>query len=95
MRYKRRLAVLVGVLFGSLVLAAAIGAAPLQAPAIDWDVMGGGGGHLEQGSLSLDYTIGQPLANQLGSGDAALCVGYWCGVSTESRIYLPLVLKSA
>lgn len=51
--------------------------------------------HLEQGNLSLDTTIGQPVANQLGNGDVVLCVGYWCGVSTESTIYLPLVLKSA
>jgi hypothetical protein len=94
MKRKRKLAVLVAVLFGSLVLTGAIRAATFQTPVVGWDVMSGGGGHLEQGDLSLDYTIGQPVAGQLGSGDVALCVGFWCGVSVENYIYLPLVLRN-
>jgi hypothetical protein len=94
MKRKREWAVLIGVLLGNLVLTAVIGAATFQAPAVDWDMMGGGGGHLEQGNLSLDYTIGQPVASQLGSGDVALCVGFWCGVSIENYIYLPLALRN-
>ena len=90
---KRKLAVLIGALLGSLMLAGALRAAPLQTRVVDWDVMGGGGDHLEQGILSLDYTIGQPVASQLDSGNVILCVGFWCGASTESYIYLPLVLK--
>jgi hypothetical protein len=93
MKRKRKLTALVGVLFGSLVLTGAIWAAPLQTPAIDWNVIGGGG-HLGQGNLSLDYTIGQPVAGQLDNGDVALCVGFWCGVSVASYIYLPLVLRN-
>ncbi len=94
MKRKQKLAVPVGVLFGSLVLTVVFGAAPLQTPAIDWDVMGGGGGHLEQENLSLDYTIGQPVTSQLGSGDVALCTGFWCNMSTENYIYLPLVVRN-
>jgi hypothetical protein len=92
MKRKRNSAVLVAALLGSLVLAGMVAAA-LQTPAIDWDAMGGGGGHLEQGNLSLDYTIGQPVVGQLG-GNVMLCIGFWCGTSTENIIYLPLVLRN-
>jgi hypothetical protein len=93
MKRKWNSAVWVAVLLGSLVLAGIMRAAALQTPTIDWDVMGGGGGHLEQGNLSLDHTIGQPVVGQLG-GNVMLCIGFWCGTSTENIIYLPLVLRS-
>ena len=94
MKRKQKLAMLLGVLFSSLVLGGAIKAFTLQTPVIDWDVIGNGGGHLEQGDLSLDYTIGQPVAGQLSIGDTTLCAGYWCGASAKNHVYLPLVLKS-
>lgn len=93
MKCKRKLIVLLGILFGSLMLVGTIGAVTFQAP-IDWDVRGSGGSHLEQGDLTLDYTIGQPVVSQISSGNVTLCTGFWCGTSAESRIYLPLILCS-
>lgn len=56
-------------------------------------VIGGGGGHLEQGQISLDNTLAQPVVGVIGNGTQALCAGFWCGVTGEQAIYLPLVVR--
>lgn len=53
-------------------------------------VVGGGGGHLEQGGYALDGTIGQAAAGTVGDAAYALCSGFWCEGET-ARAYLPLV----
>ncbi|MBN2002231.1 MAG: hypothetical protein JXA21_02640 [Anaerolineae bacterium] len=93
MKCKRKLIILIVVLCGSLALMGTIAVAAFQAPAVVWDVIGSGGGHLEQGNLSLDYTLGQPVVGQGSSGDTALCIGFWCGGTAERYLYLPLIMK--
>jgi hypothetical protein len=63
-------------------------------PAIDWDVIGGGGGHAEASIYSLDGAIGQALVGTATDTGSELCSGFWCGASVEYRIYLPLVLRN-
>ncbi|RLC85079.1 MAG: hypothetical protein DRI79_11865 [Chloroflexi bacterium] len=62
-------------------------------PAIDWHVIGGGGGHMEAGIHSLDGTIGQALVGRVANSTYDLCSGFWCGAAAGFRVYLPLVLR--
>jgi hypothetical protein len=63
-------------------------------PAIDWYVIGGGGGHVEAGVYALDGTIGQAVVGTATDTGYELCSGFWCGAVVEYRIYLPIVLKN-
>jgi hypothetical protein len=65
-------------------------------PAVDWYVIGGGGGHVESGDgvYALDGTIGQAVVGTATDTGYELCSGFWCGVAVEYRIYLPIVLKN-
>ncbi len=58
-------------------------------------VTGGGGGRVEQGIYTLDYTIGQPVVGTASNTPYELCAGFWCGGAGEYKIYLPLVLRNA
>ncbi len=58
-------------------------------------VTGGGGGCVEQGVYTLDYTIGQPVVGTASNTPYELCAGFWCGGAGEYKIYLPLVLRNA
>ena len=68
-----------------------------SSPMIDWWVLAGGGGVTSNGgSLSLNGTLGQPIASMcLNSGEFRLQSGYWstgwaaCG----GAIYLPLLSR--
>ena len=67
-------------------------------PAIDWYVIGGGGGHDQLGTYTLDATIGQAVVGTAMDAGFELCSGFWWAVSAgECRsylpIYLPLVLR--
>ncbi len=55
-------------------------------------VIGGGGGHLQQGAFALDATIGQPVAGMVSNSPYNLCAGFWCGRLTY--LYIPLVLRN-
>ena len=63
-------------------------------PSVHWRVIGGGGGHLEQGIYSLDNTLGQPVVGRISNGSYELCAGFWCGAEAEYTIFLPLVFKN-
>jgi hypothetical protein len=63
-------------------------------PALDWYVIGGGGGHAEAPRHSLGGTIGQPLVGTATGPGLNLCSGFWCRVLLMQRIYLPLVVRN-
>lgn len=64
--------------------------------AVDWAVLGAGGGHTETAPYnSLDGTIGQPVVGTAIDTGSELCSGFWCGVGAAYDIYLPLVLRNA
>ncbi len=77
-----------------IVLGGVAWARTVQSSSIDRSVIGSGGAHLEQGSISLDNTLGQPVAGSYSEGDADLCVGFWCQIAFEYNVYIPLVLKN-
>jgi len=64
--------------------------------AINWQVLAGGGhpATTNQGNISLNGTLGQPVIGTASGGDLTLSAGYWHGARSEYRIYLPLLLKN-
>jgi hypothetical protein len=86
----------------NLVLAAVLAAALLgtaavfasgSGPAIDWWVMGGGGGATGNGSVSINNILGQPLAGVSSSGSLSMCVGYWCYEQQNFKVFMPLLQR--
>jgi len=72
-------------------------AAILGTYAVEWWVIAGGGGPTSNGgSVTLNATLGQPIASTcLNSGDVRLQSGYWSTGRTAcgGAIYLPLVSR--
>ncbi|MBC7228128.1 MAG: hypothetical protein H5T61_13020 [Thermoflexales bacterium] len=88
---KCKMLVLAAVLVCSMLLVSV--ALANGSPAIDWSVIGGGGGHAEAAPYALDSTIGQPVAGRVAYSPYDLCSGFWCGVAGY-KVYLPLVLRN-
>ena len=63
-------------------------------PAVDWWVIGGGGGPATAGAYALDGTVGQAVVGVAEHAPYELCTGFWCGAAVEYKIYLPLVLRN-
>jgi len=59
---------------------------------INWDVIAGGGDSLEQGTLSVDNTLGQPVAGAYSG--TSLSVGFWRR-SIQYRIFVPIVIRQS
>jgi hypothetical protein len=55
---------------------------------------GGASDATTAGGVSVRATLGQPMVGPSGQGSYKLCTGFWCGLSVEHQIYLPLVLKT-
>jgi hypothetical protein len=60
-------------------LLAAGGAALAAGEAVDWWVFSGGGAPSSGGNVTLNTTLGQPVAGPSAGGDFALGAGYWYG----------------
>jgi hypothetical protein len=76
-----------------IVLTLAISAQALDAAnENDWWVLGSGGGIAGNSSLTIESTLGQPIAGSTGSSTSQLNSGYWPAM-TQSMNYLPLVHK--
>jgi hypothetical protein len=58
-------------------------------------VVGGGGGHLETQDYVLDATIGQPVTGLDFTAQYERCTGFWCRISPDYRVNLPLVIRDA
>jgi hypothetical protein len=59
---------------------------------IDWFVIASGGGSSSGNNITLESTVGQPIAGSSAGGVVTLETGYW---SAEERweLYTPLLLK--
>ncbi len=60
---------------------------------VDWSVIAGGGGHAESGIYTLDGTIGQPVVGAASATTNEICSGFWSGISTFAKLYLPLIMR--
>jgi hypothetical protein len=78
-----------------LLLVGATWARAAQGYTITRQVIGSGGAHLEQGSYTLDNTLGQLVVGLYTQGSTSLCAGFWCREIRYDFIYLPLVLRNS
>lgn len=63
---------------------------------LDWfTLMTGTGGTAGSANYTVSFTTGQSVTGNASSPGHEACLGYWCGVATEYRIYLPLVLRNS
>ena len=85
--------VLLIILLCGLLLAGTVLAMGSANFAIDWDVIGGGGGRSTSANFALNGTVGQAVTGYTSSANFALCSGYWCG-GGGYRIFLPLVVRN-
>ena len=61
---------------------------------LTWSTIDGGGGSSAGSGYQLSGTLGQPDAGAtLSGGGYSLSGGFWGGVSTGSKIYLPLLRR--
>ncbi len=63
-------------------------------PSVDWWVIGGGGGHVENGNQALDGTIGQAVVGVVSNDPYELCSGFWCWAAVEYKMYLPVIFRN-
>jgi len=91
----KRAATLLG-LVGALVLIASSLVLAMSSTSyrLDWYVpaIGGGGGPSESGSYAANLTVGQTARGSSANGSYGVGLGYWYGIDTTRRIYLPLIL---
>lgn len=80
---------LLAALLCSLLLAGVSLAMSSASYAINWNVIGGGGGHVTAGSYALNATLGQAVVGTSGSASRGLCAGFWCGVAIETPALTP------
>ncbi|MBN1811335.1 MAG: hypothetical protein JXA14_05835 [Anaerolineae bacterium] len=62
---------------------------------IPFFIIAGGTGRVENGTYSLNATIGQPIVSQISGGSYKLCAGFggiWCSNAVPNEVYLPIVL---
>lgn len=62
---------------------------------LSWNTIDGGGATFSAGgAYSLGGTIGQADVGTLTGGSFSLAGGFWGGALPQSRLYLPLALRS-
>ncbi len=62
--------------------------------AINWNVVGTGGGTISSDHFTVSSTIGQPTVGTIDSTHYEVCTGYWCWLDRIAEIFLPLVMKN-
>jgi hypothetical protein len=61
---------------------------------LDWYVnLTGGGGPTNSANFAANLTIGQTASGSSSSANSSVGLGYWYGIDTTHRIYLPLTLR--
>jgi len=60
---------------------------------VEWSVIAGGGARSVGSSYAVHGTVGQAAIGISSGASYGAHGGFWYGVSRESRIYLPLVLR--
>jgi hypothetical protein len=86
----RRLTILLGL---SAALLLAVVALAVEAPSVDWHVIGGGGERLVKGEYAVEATLGQAVVGVVDHDAYTLCAGYWCGAQSTYMLYLPLASR--
>ncbi len=96
---KRKAFALCAALLCGLVVAGVAWAMSSASYAIEWDVIGGGGGPMSSVSYALNGTVGQGAIGAKGSASYRLGSGYWYGVAVPAppppmyELFLPIIMK--
>ena len=61
---------------------------------VEWSVVAGGGARSVGSSYAVHGTVGQAAIGVSSGSSHGAHSGFWYGVSGESHIYLPLVLRN-
>ena len=78
-----------------ILLAGVVWAGSSDGPAVDWQVLSGGGVPAAGGGVTLNGTLGQTAIGFSSVGTRVLGAGFWYGVGEGIfEIYLPLVLRN-
>ena len=96
LRLKNRQLVRLSLVVLIAVVGVAAAAAQSQGPAFIRWVMGSGGGSSTAQGITLNDTLGQPIAGPSTSADGSisLIAGYWTrGAGGAGRVYLPMVIR--
>ena len=97
---KRKIMALAAALLCGLVMAGVAWAMSSASYAIEWDVIGGGGGPMSSANYALNGTVGQGAIGAKGSASYRVGSGYWYGVAVpappppEYKIFLPIIMKN-
>ncbi len=61
---------------------------------LDWFTpLTGSGGPANSANYAVNFTVGQTVIGASSSANYGVGLGYWYGVGTGHKIYLPLVMK--
>lgn len=91
---RTKIVVVSAVLLCGLVVAGVAWAMSSANYAIEWDVIGGGGGPMSSASYALNGTVGQGAIGAKSSASYRLGSGYWYGVAAAYNIFLPIIMKN-
>ena len=89
---KARIAFICLVVVAALSLGGVALASSLATAAIDWHVLSAAGAPAAGAQISLNGSLGQPIAGPASSASVSLQAGYWQRAA-DSQFYLPLVSK--
>ena len=82
------------VLFALLLLTGVASAMSSTNYRLDWFIpLTGSGGAASSANYAVNFTVGQTAIGAPASANYKGCLGYWCGIETQRRVYLPLVLR--
>jgi hypothetical protein len=86
-------AVILSLALGALLAGSPAANAALDALGLDWWTVAGGGGSSSGGSYVLNGTVGQAGPGILAGGDYKLEGGFWLGVGSQVKAFLPIVVR--
>ena len=89
---KARIAFICLMVVAALSLGGVALASSLATAAIDWHVFSAAGAPAAGAQISLNGSLGQPIAGPASSASVSLQAGYWQRAA-DSQFYLPLVSK--
>jgi hypothetical protein len=61
--------------------------------AIDWNVMGGGGGPISGTAYQVNGTAGQAVIGPVSGTAYNMELGYWVGAVQVGDVYLPVIMN--
>jgi len=90
---KRKWIALLIVALLTLMLAGNVLALSSSGYALEWYVIGAGGGEASSGNYAVYFTAGQSVIDPSSSASYGSALGYWSGLLLDWILSLPLIFK--